>query len=76
MAQWLGTRTALPEDRSSVLSTHIGQLTTACNCSSGADVLFWPLQDPAQTHTETYLYTHNQLSKEKISRIKIYKEIL
>lgn len=35
----------LAEDHSSVLSIHVGQLTTACNSSfMGSSALFWPLR--------------------------------
>lgn len=43
--RWSATKstTALPGDRSAVPSTHITQLTTACNFSSGgSDGFFWP----------------------------------
>lgn len=49
MDWWDKVCTALPEDRNSVPSTHLGQLTIASYGQS--DALFWPLQLPTLTLT-------------------------
>jgi hypothetical protein len=47
MAQWLRACTALPEDLSSVPSTHVGWLKAACNSRFRApDIAFCPLKRP------------------------------
>lgn len=55
MAGQLGALAALAQDRASVPSTHIRWLTNTGNTSSsGAGVLFWPLQvlHAYATHTD------------------------
>lgn len=58
MAQQLRSHTSSAEDPGSVLSTHIGQLTTAYNSSSrGPNTLLWPLCAPALMGTYSHIYT-------------------
>lgn len=44
----------------SILSTLVGQFTTACNCSSrGSNTLFWSPESPAFMHAQSpYTHTH------------------
>jgi hypothetical protein len=57
-AQWLRALTALPEAWSSVPSTHIQWLTTACKFSFGeSDTLFWPLRASAYK-CHTYMHVN------------------
>ena len=57
---------ALPEDSSLVPSTHVRQLTTACDSSSGVtDALFDLSRQWIHTHTHTH--THTPLIKNKLN---------
>lgn len=55
MAEQLKMLAAHTNDPNSVLSIHIGWLTTTCNSSSReSSVLFWPLWTLSYTHTSTH----------------------
>lgn len=58
---------ALPEDHSSVTSTHIKQLTTACNSSSSESNA---LCRPQWTHASACMHTHRETGTERQREIQ------
>lgn len=55
MAPRLRVLAALPEDKSTVVSTQVGRLTTPCNSSN----FFWPHRISSHVlHTHARTYTH------------------
>jgi hypothetical protein len=59
-AQWLRALAALPKDLNPGPSTHIRQITTACNSSSKvSDTIFSHPQVPSHIYSHRHTYTGN-----------------
>lgn len=67
MTQWLQTQTALIEGWSSVPSTHIRQLTTACDSRTRAAT---PLTSVGMhSPTQKYISIHNSNNKKILKKV-------
>lgn len=59
LIQWLEASIAFAKDPSSILNTHVGQVTTTCNSSSRGPISSWPpwvLHSCEDTHTDTHMH--------------------